>query len=258
MSIAKRVGIGLGTVVVVLVAVAGGIRGYMVWQQGQDLLPEFQPVPDGPRAPTREFLGLQIGNIGLPEAEVYFRGLGATCNNSSFRALMGARRKDVIKKMEEVKASGGDPDTVSGASLVNYRSKKERNPQVRLSCDDVPVTAFADRERAPGEGLYWLMIFDSEKHPLRHTSVSRRINDFAVAGEEWRSAYDNMVKRFGAPSKVVREPPSSGDPFPEAAHYEVRWTFADLEAKLVAFRLGKFVRLEERVEVPWPIVVEVP
>lgn len=255
MSWKKKLAIGLGSSVVVLAAAAGGIRGYMVWEQGQDLLPELQPVPAGPRAPRRDFLNLEVRETTLSEAEVVYRGAGATCANSSFRALMKSRREVVKKEMEVVKAAGGDADAVSGASLVNYRSKKERNPQVRLSCDDVPVTAFTDRPRAAGDGLYWLMVFDSDKHPLRHTSVSRRINDFAVADEEWRSAMDAFVARFGAPTNV-REPPQQGDPFPPGSYFEANWTFADVSAQLVAFRVDNAVRFQERVEVPWPVTTE--
>lgn len=251
----KKIAKAIGAVAALLVLAAVGVRGYMVWERSQDLLPTFTPVPDGPRAPTRSFLGLELRKTLLPEAETVFRGVGADCKNSSMRVLMEAKRRDVQKAMADAKEKGEDPDAVSGASLANYRSKKERNPQIRLQCENVPLTAFTDRERAPGEPLYWLIIFDSEKHPLRHTSVSRRIMDMAVAEEEWRSAVESMTKNFGAPT-VLKGPSGSGDPFPAGAYYQADWKFADVEAQVVAFRINNFVRLQERVEVPWPVTAE--
>ena len=51
--------------------------------------------------------------------------------------------------MEAREARGEDPDAVTGASRVNYRSPKEANPQVRLACNDVPSSKLADAERPP-------------------------------------------------------------------------------------------------------------
>lgn len=248
----KKIAKALGAVVVLLVVAAFGVRGYMVWEQGQDLLPTFMPVPDGPRAPKNSFLGLEVRKTTLPEAETVYRGVGANCLNSSMRALMEAKRKTVQKAMADAKERGEDPDTVSGASLANYRSKKERNPQIRLACEHVPLNAFNDRERAPGEDLYWLIIFDSAEHPLRHTSVSRRLQDTAVAAEEWRSAVEAMTRRFGAPTKL-KDLPGSGDPFPMGVPFTASWDFADIHAEVNAFLVGKEVRFTEKVEVPWPI-----
>jgi len=245
----------VGAILGVLLVVAVGIRIYMKWQQGQDLLPAFKPVPEGARSPTRDFLGLTIRETTLPEAEVIYRGTGAECKGSSFRDLMGAKRESIKKEMAEVKASGGDPDAVSGASLANYRSKKERNPQVRLSCIDVPLSSFNDRERVPGEPLYWLIIFDSPDFPLRHVSVGRRITDLALAEEEWRLAVDAMTKKFGAPTKI-REPAQTGVAFTPGTYFEAKWTFTDIEASVTAFRIGNYVRFQERVEVPWPVTAK--
>jgi hypothetical protein len=246
--------LGAGGLLLALAAAAGGVRGFMVWQQRQDLLPELIDVPAGPRAPRREMLGLELGRTTLPEAEVVYRGVGVECVNTSFRALMEARRRQVKEKMEAAAARGDAPDGVTGASLVEYRSKKERNPQVRLSCEGVRPDAFGDRPRAPGAPLYWLLIFDSEKHPLRHTSISRRIADPAVAAEEWRSALDAMTRRFGAPTDRVGPVDDAGaSMFDQGAYYQVSWRFADLHAEVHAFRVGRDVRFTEKVEIPWPV-----
>ena len=234
-------------------AAAGGVRLYMVRQQAQDVLPAFVDVPAGSRAPRREFLGLEVGVSNVADAELVATQAGAVCENSSFRALMEAKRQDTKEKMAEAEARGDDPDGVTGASLANYRSKKERNPQVRLACDKVPVSAFTDRARVPGDPLYWLLIFDSPAHAMRHTSVSRRI-DMDLVNEEWQSAVDNMTKRFGAPS-TLKAPEAD---IAKGAYYEAKWEFADLHAQVSAFKIGDKARFTERVEVPWPVRVSTP
>lgn len=232
-------------VLALLGAAAGGVRLFMVWRQSQDLLPEFVDVPAGPRAPTREFLGLKIASSTVADAELVAKQANVVCENSSFRALMAAKREDIKEKMAEAEAKGDDPDGITGASLVNHRSKKERNPQVRLACSKVPLTTFDDRPRVPGDALYWLIIFDSPAHALRHTSVSRRIEP-DLLDEEWRVAVDTMTRRFGAPSKLKEV----------ETIREAKWEFADLQAQVTAFKIGKSVRFTERVEVPWPVRVE--
>ena len=249
----RKILLALAVVVAVLGAAAGGVRGYLVWRNSQDELPALVDVPAGIRAPTREFLGLAIGRSTLAEAELAYRSAGVTCGNSSFRAIMAANREQTKKKMAEAEARGDDPDGVTGASLANYRSKKERNPQIRLACEGVPVSTFSDRERAAGEPLYWLIIFDNERHALRHTSITRRIADPAIAAEEWRSAIDNLTRRFGAPSRLKAP---EGSDVPKGAYYEAKWQFADLEAQVTAFRIGDSVRFTEKVEVPWPVRVD--
>lgn len=245
----KALVIAAGTLAL-LGAAAGGVRLFMVWRQSQDLLPEFIDVPAGPRTPRREFLGLEVGKSSVGDAELVAQQAGATCENSSMRALMAAKREQTKKQMADAEARGDDPDGVTGASLANYHSKKERNPQVRLACDKVALASFTDRARVPGDPLYWLIIFDSPTHAVRHTSVSRRI-DLDLVGEEWQSAVDNMTKRFGAPTKLK---PPEGD-VAANAYYEAKWQFADLEAQVSAFRIGNKARFMERVEVPWPVRV---
>lgn len=244
----KALAIAAG-VLALLGAAAGGVRAYMVWQQSRDVLPTFVDVPAGPRAPAeaRAFLGLTIGKSTLADAEALAREKGVTCENSSMRALMQAKREDTKKKMAEAEARGEDPDGVTGASLANYRSKKERNPQVRLACENVAASTFTDRARVAGDGLHWLVIFDSPAHALRHTSVSRRV-DPGVLGGEWRSAVEAMTARLGAPTTV------KGDG--EGAYSEAKWEFADLKAEVTAFKVGAKARFTERVEVPWPVRVE--
>jgi hypothetical protein len=253
MSLKRKIALSFGATIVVLVAAAGGVRAYMVWKQGQDELPTFIDVPEGPRAPNHAFLGLEVGKSTVEEAEVLYRGLGVECGQSSFRALMESKRKQTIKAMEAAKAAGGDPDAVSGASLVNYRSKKERNPQVRLACEHVPLASFKDRERASGDDLYWLIIFDSPKHPLRHTSISRRLKDTAFAEEEWRDAVEAMTRKFGAPTTLRAPGDKPGIPFGPGTVYTASWKFADLEAEVKALRIGDDIRFSETVEVPWPV-----
>lgn len=248
----RAVKIAVG-VLALLGLAAGGVRVFMVRDRSRDVLPELVDVPAGRRAPAqaRTFLGLTIGKTTLAEARAKAAALGVQCNDSSVRALMQAKRDDTKRKMAEAEARGEDPDGVTGASLANHRSKKERNPQVRLSCEKVALTSFSadgDRARADGEPLYWLIIFDSPEHPLRHTSLSRRVDQSALAAE-MDSAVAAMSKRMGAP-------PTTSKPLTDAAAYaEAKWEYADLKAEVTAIRVGSKARVSERVEVPWPVRV---
>lgn len=253
MSLKRKIAVGTAAFIVLLAGAAVGVRSYMVWKQNQDELPAFNEVPAGPRAPTRDFLGLTVGRSTVEDAEVLYRGLGVECGESSMRALMAAGRAKIAREMEAARAAGRDPDAVSGASAVNYRSKKERNPQVRRACEHVPLSSFNDRDRWPGDELYWLIIFDSPKHPLRHTSISRRLTDVAAAEEEWRSAVELMTKKFGAPTTMRGIDENPGVPFGPGKLYKAVWRFADLQAEVKALRIGEDIRFTETVEVPWPV-----
>jgi hypothetical protein len=250
----RKLAIGI---VVVLVFATVAVRGYMVWNRTRTVLPDYVEMPAGPRAPSTDFLGLAIGKDTLPAVEVAYRRQGVTCVNTSMRALMQAKRDETKQKMAEAEKRGEDPDGVTGASLANYVSKKERNPQVRLSCTKVDAGGFTDRKRSPGAGL-WLIIFDSEESPLRHTSFQRGLSDATVALAEWNAAVDSITTRFGAPTRL--EAPRADDPEPikGGAYFVAEWAFADLKIDVTLFRIGGRITLQERAEVPWPVRPDAP
>ena len=226
----------------------------MVWQRSRDVLPEMVDVPDGPRAPRREFLELSVGRSTLADAELLAKAKGVECLDTSMRAIMESKRAKVKEEMAAAEARGDDPDGVTGASLAKGRSKREQNPQVRLRCD-VPYGAFSDRPRVEGAPLYWLMIFDSARHALRHTSVQRKFTDKTLAVDEYRAGVEALTKVLGAPSSVKEPTTTADDIFPSGAMFQAEWKFADLRAEVVASNFGS-IRVMERMEVPWPVRVD--
>ena len=252
----KKILIAAVALVVVGVGGAYGFHLWMVWDRTRDVLPEFHEPGPGPRAPMHSFLGVDIGTSTVADVAALWGAKGADCKDSSIRALMESKRQDVHKKMADAKAKGEDPDGVTGASLANYHSKKERNPQVRLACKVAP-SAFSDRDRVEGDVLYWLIIFDSKDLPARHTSVQRAFTDAAPAANEYRSAVDAFTKVLGPPTSVKETPPRDGVVLAPGAMLRSTWNFADLTAEVSAMHLNS-IRVMERMEVPWPVRPDAP
>src|SRR4051812_25157287 len=99
----KKVLIIAGAAVAILVAAAFGVHAYMDWDRKRDKLPEFTDLPAGTRAPKGQAneLGIDVGKSTLADAEAWAKDRGITCNNTSMRALMEAKRQDTQKKMKE-------------------------------------------------------------------------------------------------------------------------------------------------------------
>jgi hypothetical protein len=225
----------------------------------KDVLPVFTEPGPGPRAPGARALGFTVGASTLGEVRAQLARAGLDCADTSMRALMQQAREQTRREMEARKARGQDPDAVSGASRVNYRSPKEANPQVRLACDDVPSNRLSDAERSTSTGRL-LLVFDSPRHPLRHVSYERTFAPDAtsVALADLEAARRRLHDLFGAPASS-RTPAADQGQLPWLSPQEVRWAFADLEARVAAINYGpRGVVLSEVVEVPWPVRADAP
>src|SRR5688572_19735541 len=245
--------LAVAAAVVTAVAVVGGGAAYwyrMHWLPYQDLLPDFIEPPPGPRGPNIELGGFVVGKTTLDE--VKRRTEGMSCTDTSIRALMSVKREKVKAEIEAAKAKGEAVDGITGASLVNYRSKKERNPQIRLSCEGVVGTSIGEgRSEAEGRLLF---VFDSPTHPLRHVSFHRKIRDPILAREELLAAIERSKKALGDPHKSVNEIAEGNDPIPKGTLIKRSWNYGDLEVEVTAFPFGsRGIDIGEDVQVPWPV-----
>ncbi|MDP2340706.1 MAG: hypothetical protein Q8O67_07105 [Deltaproteobacteria bacterium] len=251
-----------GIIVVVLLVAAFGYRRWMVWDRTRDVLPSFTEVPDGPRAPSSTFVGLTIGKSTLPEVEAWTRLHGFTCRDTSMRALMQLGREQAQAKMEEAKASGTDPDTVSGASRANYYSKKEQNPRVFLACEKASMTGLDALDRAGSQAATGtvLLSFDSKNHPLRYVMVERKLFLQVDVLAQFKAVTEQFTAQLGAPTSASgRRPLEDDNPdtriFDRMQLVSNEWKFADRRAEIVVFNFGlpKGISVRETFEVPWPV-----
>jgi hypothetical protein len=226
----------------------------------KDVLPAFSEPGPGPRAPSTRALGFAVGRTTLDEARAALARAGLDCPDTSIRALMQQARDQTRREMQARKARGEDPDAVTGASRVNYRSPKEANPQVRLACNDVPSSKLGDDERPPSRGRL-LLVFDSPRHPLRHVSFERTFPAAEVASAlaDLDGTRARLADTFGGPgagAAVLAEPTRD---LPWLSPRESAWPFADLLARVSAINYGpRGVVVSEVVEVPWPIRADAP
>ncbi|HEY4223640.1 MAG TPA: hypothetical protein VGO62_19925 [Myxococcota bacterium] len=255
MRLPVKIGIGVVVAGAVVYGAGYGHHLYSQWNNTRDVLPVFTEPGPGTRAPAHDFVGIELGKSTVADATALGVALGADCDNSSMRALMEKNRQKVQQAMADAKAKGEDPDGVTGASQANYHSKKEQNPQVRLSCYIEP-DKLTDRRRAPGAKLYGLFIFDSKDLPARHASVQREIADPTVALTEYRAAIDEMTKKLGPPTATHGEPRVDGT-VPVGTLLKTEWKFADVTAEVSAVNLSG-IRVMERMEVPWPVRADAP
>ncbi len=251
----KRIAFVAGGLTVALVGAMGFYRYQQARAPLRDILPAFTEPAAGPRAPTSEAFGMTVGRSGLPEVNAFLRGEGLDCADTSMRALMQKAREDKRKEIAAAAARGDPPDAVSGASIVNRRSPKEANPQVRLSCEANAAHANA---RGPGR---LLMVFDSPVHPVRHVSFERSFPAAATetALAEFIGAKRGMEARFGPPTKGRAGTDGEPAEFVWLSPLEIEWTFADLRVRVTAVHYGaRGVVVGETVEVPWPVRADAP
>lgn len=241
-------------------AVLGGIRAAMVWNNRREVLPAFVAVPEGARAPSFALGGVSPGSTTFAQVQELTRTLGWTCRDSSMRGLMQQGRAQVQQKMADAEARGEDPDTVSGASRAHYVSKKERNPQVQWNCEDVDLGQLG---QGPGGGEHGnaLFIFDSPRHPLRTVTLSRKYFSQRAA----LAAFDAAVARFaplGASSRQGQ--PQRDNPeakvFARSMPVSERWGFVDRQGQVTAMNMGpkRGIDVREVWEVPWPVTTGEP
>ncbi len=243
-----------------LAACAGAVRGYMVWDRSRDKLPEFRAPDLTHRAPTGEnaLYGINVGVDSRASIGEWLSRQHISCRDTSMRALMVAKRDQIAGDMARAKSRGEDPDIVSGASMLNYRSKSEQNPQLRLSCEGVAGAALPGTSAPTGMGRL-LIILDSVEHPVRHVSYAYHLADNDQVLAAWNQSVQKMMRRLGSPTSVVASDPLSGDDFQPGRLFKREWLFGDLRAEVTALRIGRRpVGLRETIEVPWPVQSDAP
>jgi hypothetical protein len=247
------------------VAVAALIGGYAWSKRPRELppleteLPEFvEPDSALPRAPSNLVFGVAIGAIDLEQLDRHLVALGVVCDDTGVRALVQKMRENKAAEL----AQADDPDAVSGASIVHRRSKREKNPQIRLSCPVASLQAI-DPTRQPTPAGRALFVFDSPEHPLRHASMRRNhpgdergrgsaVRDFEAALAVYR-------ERFGEPTQVRGFVPEFEEELLDRLEpISMRWRHSDLLVEITLHDFGKNVSVDERVEVPWPVEADAP
>jgi hypothetical protein len=256
--LARRAAVVAAVVAVVVVAAAFGIRAYMVWDRTRDVLPALSPVPDGPRAPRAlHLLDVEPGRTTLDAVQAFTQARGWSCRDVSMRGLMQAGRAEARAKVDAAKAAGIDPDTVAGASRAHYYSRKERNPQIQWSCEDVDVTGLDDIAAGPADlHADVVFIFDAAALPLRSVMVSRKLMSQSAA----LALRDAALARFadlGAPHELVGAPDlTPGEKiFKRLRLVSSVWQWADRRVTVSVMNFGpaKGIDVREIVEIPWPI-----
>ncbi len=228
----------------------------------KDELPEFKAPGDGPKAPVRTGFAVEVGKHTVADVKALTAGWGLDCKNTSMRAMMEQVRERKRQEIADKRAKGESLDGISGASALNKRSKREKNPQVRWTCNKIPANKLKDRNRGAVEGRL-LFVFDSESIPLRHVSYRRAHTDVAAAAKDFMDTTAALTRLYGEPSHVTDNAPKAGPDgqipeLPKMRPVNVEWTFADLAIKVSALRVGKRVTLSEAIEVPWPVWVVPP
>jgi hypothetical protein len=191
--------------------------------------------------------------------------LGIACENTSIRAVMEKVREAKRKEVEDSKAKGDDPDAVTGASIINHKSKREKNPQVRLSCEGVPARKLGVEWLGDGKGRL-LLVFDSPNHPLRHVSFSRTHADGAAALVDYAQTAAFFGRTYGATAKEAASKPGRSEEAAagssELKRFERRskaWEFSDIAVSVVLVNYSSLgPNITESVEVPWPVRADAP
>jgi len=257
----KRIAIGVAVVIVIVVGGYSAKGFWRVYEMNKDVLPEFTDPPEGARAPVAKGFGVTIGTTTLDDTERLLAEWGLTCKDTSMRALMGAQREKKKAEIEAAKERGESVDGISGASLVDYKSPKEKNPQVRLSCTDTPSTKLKDRERQESAGRA-LFIHDSPKHAIRHASFRRQHANHPHARDDIADSVNHYIRIYGDPHEMKPLPPIEEDGsvrFPDTVPYKFVWSYADLTVRVEAMSHGKRgVDVNEVIEVPWPVRATAP
>lgn len=249
---------GVGATMVVLTAASYGYYRYRMagMMKLVDELPAFSEPAAGARAPVSRGLGFDVGLLKADTVKATLEAKQLDCPDTSIRALMQQAREAKRQEVETAKAKG--LDSVTGASMLYRRSPKERNPQVRLSCSDVPADVLTDRRRARSRGRL-LFVFDSPQHPLRHVSYARSFHgiDDGLALAEFEAAKQAMTSLYGDPASGPAGAITLPLPLYQARTFT--WKFADLLVSVKLMNMGEGrLSLDETVEVPWPVRADAP
>lgn len=221
-------------------------RGMMRRPAEQVVLPEFDELGPGVRAPASELLTLTVGSSTFDDVKALSERAGLDCRDTSARALM--------KQMRKAKAVDG----VTSASSKK-KSPMEQNPQIRWSCEGTKGDMLPDRKRGAGVGRI-LVVLDSPDHPVRHASFRRNHKDIGQALTDANATLAELTKRYGEPHVVRRPLPevATAEAFPRYAQSRYEWRYADLAVMLHVMATRRGIDIQEAVEVPWPIRSDAP
>jgi len=252
----RRSRVVLGAAVLALAALGVvGWRQHRARAASRYVAPTFVDAPAGQRAASTELVGVRVGFTSLPDVKRRMAEWGVSCADRSMRTLMGEMRE---KKKAEIAAAQakGQPDAVSGASLASRRTARDDNPQVRLSCDDVPAARLGDRRRPDATGRV-LFVHDRGDAPLRHASFQRNHRTWEAALADYAETVTALRARYGTP--VVEGSASPDAPLAKYAATSTTFRFSDLEAAASLTNLGgRGFSVRESVEVPWPVRADAP
>lgn len=251
----KKVAWGAVATVVLTLAGGYGYGQYRRWLMTRDILPQWTDPGPGPRAPTNHAMGVDVGADDLDTVRSFLADKELDCPDTSVRAKMQELRE---KKKAQLEAADGDVDAVSGASIIGHKTQHERNPQVRLSCEDVEPSRLGLSRRGDQAGRA-LLIFDSPEHPLRHVSMKRNFGDSGEAIADMQSAIEEWTQRLGPPTSASRELPPEQEGLRKLVPVTYEWAYADLAVKLRVVNFGsRGSTVDERIEVPWGIRPDAP
>ncbi len=251
----------LVTVPLLAVALVGGYytwRGMMMRRAADEVvLPDFEELGPGPRAPGTAVFGIEVGKSSFADVQALEASTKMSCKDTSARALMKQMRAMKKKEREEKEAQGIEVDATSSAS-AKKKSPMEKNPQVRYSCEDTEASQLSDRARG-GKGRV-LFVLDSPEHPVRHASFRR---NHLLPASAWKDATDTLAaltKTYGEPSSVQRPLPDApaADAFPLYTQSRYAWEFADLKVMLDVMGTPRGINVHEAIEVPWPVRSDAP
>lgn len=236
----------------------GAFRIYRAHASQTDVLPIVRDPDAGPRAPVVQAFGFVVGRDGTRIVTDGLRARGLACEDTSVRALMGKVREHKRRELEEVERRGGDVDAVTGASIVDRKSPRERNPQVRLACEGATASALGLARPVVASGRA-LFVFDSAEHPLRHASWRRSHREADDAVADLRATIEDWRSRLGDPTSHSGPLPELTAPIERMPPLVVEWAYADLVVRITTIDFGRGgVSVDERVEVPWGIRSDAP
>lgn len=222
--------------------------------------PVFVDPGPGPRAPSSEWCGVEVGVSHLGDVRSTTSSWSLSCADRGSRALMSELREKKRAEVATAEARGA-PDAVTGASILTRRTAHDDNPQIRFDCEDASSDRVRDRVRPASKGRL-LFVFDDESAPVRHVSYQRSHGDWASALADFTDAKRALSERFG-PARESGTPPLSEltveSPLPKYTRREAAVRYSDLVAKVSIVNLGGHgFSVSEIVEVPWPVRADAP
>jgi len=237
-----------------------GAKRLTVWEPLPDVVPPTQDPPAGPRAPTTALLGARVGFSTFAEVQAWTLSRGHACANKSVRATIQGMRDAKVRELSAARAQGKPVDTVTGASIVVWRSNRETNPQVRWACDRLDPAALGDRPRPSVPQARLLYIFDSPTLPLRDVSLQRSYpkDREADALEDLRATLAALTVAFGPPNDGAAEVPDGKAPVPPMRSLKWAWSWSDAFLKLQVVNFPNGMTLTEEIGILPSIRADAP